>query len=77
MMAKKSETFEASMERLNEIVRLLENGDVNLEESIALFEEGTKLSANCGKLLDEAEQKVTKLMQGVDGTPVEEDVTDV
>ena len=41
MMAKKSETFEASMERLNEIVRLLENGDVSLEESIALFEEGT------------------------------------
>ena len=76
-MAKKSQTFESSMERLDEIVRLLENGDVSLEESIKLFEEGTRLSSECGKLLDEAELKVTKLMQGPDGTPVEEEIPNV
>lgn len=73
-MAKKSQTFESSMERLDEIVRLLENGDVSLEESIKLFEEGTKLSVLCGKLLDDAELKVTRLMQGSDGTPAEEEI---
>ncbi len=73
-MAKKSQTFEASMERLDEIVKLLENGDVSLEESIRLFEEGTKLSAQCSKLLDEAELKVTQLMQGPDGAPVEQEI---
>ena len=76
-MAKKSQTFESSMERLDEIVRLLENGDVSLDESIKLFEEGTRLSSVCGKLLDEAELKVTKLMQGPDGTPVEEEIPNV
>ena len=75
-MAKKSVTFEASMKRLDEIVELLENGDVSLEESIKLFEEGTRLSAQCGKLLDEAELKVTKLLQGPDGAPVEEALED-
>ena len=74
-MAKKSQTFEASMQRLDEIVRLLENGDVSLEDSIKLFEEGTKLSVQCGKLLDEAELKVTQLMQGPDGEPVEQEVS--
>ena len=73
-MAKKSQTFEESMERLDEIVKLLENGDVSLEESIKLFEEGTMLSAQCGKLLDEAELKVTKLMQGPEGQVIEEEM---
>ena len=73
-MAKKSQTFEASMQRLDEIVAALENGDVSLEESIKLFEEGAKLSAQCVKLLDEAELKVTKLMQGPDGEPMEEEL---
>ena len=63
------------MQRLDEIVRLLENGDVSLEDSIKLFEEGTKLSVQCGKLLDEAELKVTQLMQGPDGEPVEQEVS--
>lgn len=74
-MAKKSMTFEQSMNRLDEIVRVLEGGEVGLEESIALFEEGTKLAAKCTTLLDEAELKVTKLMQGPDGTPVEEELS--
>ena len=70
MMAKKSLSFEDSMKRLEEIVRLLERGDVPLEESLALFEEGSGLIAQCSKLLDGAEQKVMKLKKGSDGTPV-------
>lgn len=73
-MAKNSLTFEASIERLDQIVAALESGDVSLEESIKLFEEGTALSARCAKLLDEAELKVTRLMQGPDGAPVEEEI---
>ena len=70
-MAKKTLSFEESMQRLEEIVRLLERGDVPLEESLALFEEGSGLIARCSKLLDNAEQKVIKLKKGSDGTPVE------
>ena len=70
-MAKKTLSFEESMLRLEEIVRLLERGDVPLEESLALFEEGSGLIARCSKLLDNAEQKVIKLKKGSDGTPVE------
>jgi exodeoxyribonuclease VII small subunit len=73
-METKSVTFEASMQRLDEIVRTLEGGQVSLEESIALFEEGTKLAATCTGLLDAAELKVTKLMQGPDGQPVEQEL---
>ena len=49
-------TFESQMARLEEIVRLLERGEAPLNESMKLFEEGTKLSASLGKLLDKAEQ---------------------
>ena len=70
-MAKKTLSFEESMQRLEEIVRLLERGDVPLEESLALFEEGSGLIARCSKLLDNAEQKVIKLKKGSDGTPIE------
>lgn len=71
-MPKKSVTFEASMVRLDEIVKTLEKGDVPLEESIKLFEEGTKLAAKCSELLSNAELKVSTLMKGPDGAPVEE-----
>ena len=47
-----------------------------LEESMKLFEEGTKLAAKCSALLDTAELKVSKLMAGPDDKPVEEVVTD-
>ena len=70
-MPKKTLSFEESMQRLEEIVRLLERGDVPLEESLALFEEGSGLIAQCGKLLDSAEQKVIKLKKGSDGMPIE------
>ena len=59
MAAKK--TFEENMSRLEEIVSLLERGDATLGDSMALFEEGTKLSAYLSQLLDTAEQKVTMI----------------
>ena len=68
-MTKQSETFEASMLRLEEIVRKLEQGDAALDESLKLFEEGTGLVARCNKLLDEAELTVSKVTQGEDGQP--------
>ena len=71
MAAKKEPDFESAMARLNEIVTRLERGDGPLEESLGLFEEGTALIARCGKLLDEAEQKVIRLRKGPDGAPEE------
>ena len=65
-------TFEEKLERLDQIVKLLEKGDAPLAESLGLFEEGTGLIRDCSKQLDEAEQKVVKLRKGPDGAPVEE-----
>ena len=59
-----------------EIVRAMERGDVALEESLKLFQEGTELVRSCGKLLDDAEQQVKLVLSGPDGEPVEEDFAD-
>lgn len=66
-----AKSFEENIARLEEIVSLLERGDGKLAEALALFEEGTKLTALCTAQLDEAEQKVVKLQKGPDGAPVE------
>lgn len=68
----KKETFEASMARLEAVVRELEQGDTTLERSMVLFEEGTKLSTALSKQLDEAEQKVAKLVKSQDGEWIEQ-----
>ena len=70
-MARKKLSFEESMKRLEEIVLHLEKGDIPLQESIAYFEEGTRLPADCSSMLDEAEQLVVKLRKGNDGEPEE------
>lgn len=70
-MAGKKLSFEQSMARLDEIVRHLEKGDMPLNDSLALFEEGTSLIRSCEKQLDEAEQKVVKLRKGPDREPEE------
>ena len=70
-MKKNELTFEQSLERLDEIVRMLEKGDAPLAESLGLFEEGTALICACSKQLDEAEQKVVQLRKGPDGAPEE------
>lgn len=66
-------SFEAAMQRLEQIVRAMERGDVELEESLKLFQEGTALIARCGKLLDHARMEVKKVLVTSDGTPAEED----
>ena len=75
-MNKENKTFEQSMARLEQIVRAMERGDVALEESLKLFQEGTELVRSCGKLLDEAELQVKQIMTAPDGSPVEEDFRD-
>ena len=70
-MSTKSVTFEQRIARLEAIVAALEKGDVQLADSLALFEEGTNLIAACSKQLDQAEQQVVKLMKSADGTPAE------
>lgn len=72
-MNQSNKTFEENMLRLEQIVRAMERGDVALEESLKLFQEGTELVRNCGKLLDEAELQVKKIMTDVSGNPLEED----
>ena len=63
-----SKTFEENMQRLEQIVRSLERGDVPLEESLKLFREGTALV--------EAELQVKKIVPLADGTPSEEAFSD-
>ena len=76
MAGKKKMSFEEQITRLEEIVAALEKGDAQLADSLALFEEGTKLAAPCTAMLDEAEQKVVALMKGPDGAPMETPFTD-
>ena len=64
----KSQSFEANLGRLEEIVKQLESGELPLEESMKLFQEGTALAASCGKLLDRAELEIVKLTKGPDGS---------
>ena len=75
-MNQQNKTFEESMGRLEQIVRAMEQGNVPLEESLKLFQEGTELVRNCGKLLDDAQLQIQKVMTAADGTPAMEDVDD-
>ena len=74
-MNEKNTTFEANMQRLEQIVRSMEKGDVALDESLKLFQEGTELVKSCAKMLDEAELQVKKVMTAPDGTPVLEEMS--
>lgn len=71
-----NKSFEQNMARLEQIVRAMERGDVALEESLKLFQEGTELVRSCNKLLDEAQLQVKKIMTAPDGSPVEEEFVD-
>ena len=75
-MNSENKTFEENMQRLEQIVRAMERGDVPLEESLKLFREGTALVETCGKILDNAELQVTKIVPLADGTPSEEVFSD-
>ena len=77
-MREKSVSFEKSIERLDAIVRSLEQGNVPLEQALKLFQEGTGLVKTCDEMLrkySEAELQVVKLMKGADGAPVETEYT--
>ena len=75
-MSKQSKSFEESMGRLEQIVRAMEQGDVPLEESLKLFQEGTQLVADCEKLLEDAQLQVKMVLTTADGSPVLEDFAD-
>lgn len=57
-----SKSFEEQMENLEKIVGELEKGELNLDDSVAKFEEGIKISKECSKILEEAEKKITILI---------------
>lgn len=59
--------FEDALARLETIVGQLEKGDLPLEESLKIFEEGVRLSKSCLKMLEESERKVEILLQDKDG----------
>jgi len=59
--------FESALKRLEEIVNRLEGGDLELEKSIELFEEGVRMSKLCQKKLDEAGKKIEKLVRDKNG----------
>jgi exodeoxyribonuclease VII small subunit len=61
-------SFEESLKKLEEIVAQLERGDLPLDDSIKLFEEGTQLTGACKQQLEEAEGKVEMLMKQRDGS---------
>ena len=75
-MSKKKVTFEENINRLEQIVRMMEQGDTPLEDSLKLFQEGAALVKECEKLLDDAEQQVSKIVTQADGTPAEEVFSD-
>ncbi|MFN3872895.1 MAG: exodeoxyribonuclease VII small subunit [Ignavibacterium sp.] len=69
---KSAKSFEEKLRRLEQISELLESGDVQLEESISLFEEGIKLSKECLSILENAELKITKLKKEVSKNSLDE-----
>ncbi|MDZ7372556.1 MAG: exodeoxyribonuclease VII small subunit [candidate division KSB1 bacterium] len=74
MAGKKSEprSFESAMQRLEEIAAALEAGDLPLEESLRLFEEGMELSRYCASRLEEAEQRLKRLVRREGGFALED-----
>ncbi len=68
-MADKKQTFETSLKELERIVRRLEEGDLPLEDSLKLFEDGVKLSRECQARLDQAERRIEVLLKDENGNP--------
>ncbi len=73
---KKSQTFEQAMNRLEEINQALESGDISLEESIKLYDEGIKLIEFCQSKLNDAEKKIQKLSRNREGNFEISDLSD-
>ena len=75
-MNNKAHSFEENMHRLEQIIRSMERGEVPLEESLTLFQEGTALVSACEELLSNAELQIKKVMTGADGRAILEDFAD-
>ena len=69
-MAQKNQTFESSLGELEKIVRKLEDGDLSLEESLKLFEDGVRISRECQERLNKAERRIEVLLKDEKGNPV-------
>ena len=65
-------TFEQAMTRLEEIVRMLEAGELPLDETVRLYEEGQRLRLYCEQYLADAEQRITAIRQANDGSVITE-----
>ncbi len=70
MQAKTDLTFEQALARLEQIVKSLESGDLPLDKSLALYEEGVSLTAYCTMLLDTAEKRIEVVSGSREGEPV-------
>ncbi len=68
-MAEKKPTFESSLKELERIVRRLEEGELPLEDSLKLFEDGVKLSRECQERLNQAERRIEILLKDENGNP--------
>ena len=68
-MAEKKQTFEISLKELERIVGRLEDGDLSLEDSLKLFEDGVKLSRECQERLNQAERRIEILLKDEAGNP--------
>lgn len=75
-MAKKKESleFEAAFAHLEDIVAKLESGESSLDESLRYYQEGMELVKTCSKKLENAEQSIKELVEGVGETPILEDI---
>ena len=69
----KSKSFESSLEALEQIVRQLEEGDLPLEKSLELFEQGIRLSRECQERLGQAERRIEILLRDNQGRPTVSD----
>jgi exodeoxyribonuclease VII small subunit len=73
-MAQKNQTFESSLGELEKIVRRLEDGDLSLEESLKLFEDGVRLSRECQERLNKAERRIEILLKDEKGNPLLQEI---
>ena len=70
-----NKSFEEQITELEKIINELENGSLNLDDSVIKFEEGMKISKECSKMLENAEKKITILLNGENGEIKEENFT--
>jgi len=71
-MSQEPQSFEAALKQLEDVVLKLEKGELPLEESLRLYEEGIRLSRFCHAKLEEAEGKIEQLMKDSRGEPVQD-----